>query len=367
MNKVIRYLFSVAAFLLVIPCAQVLGADQAKDSSIEIEFWQSVKDSDNPDMLRAYLEEFPNGKFKALAEIKLSQLNDTKKAEYFWCARKNSVVKHTRKSCDALGGQTFRDKDAALDEKKRLNAETPTASMQAESNASEASMEDSLPKTNWCGDSSGSYEASATECIGKNGIPTRTKSDAQWITQNYFGQYEDHKAFAISDGGFGLAAYRPNPEVAKKRALLSCNMRAINARTCRVVNIDGRATNFVNFQQSSKPVFSARGQQQDLTGRYHLRLRSAGMDATLMLEGAPGTIGGSIKICWDASRCAKYQIKKIFEQNRGRYFRSSLYLKHNPGARWPEGWQLSASFSSDTTLVIGEVGPHIFDGEKYSE
>ena len=74
MNKVIRYLFSVAAFLLVIPCAQVLGADQAKDSSIEIEFWQSVKDSDNADMLRAYLEEFPNGKFKSLAKIKIKQL-----------------------------------------------------------------------------------------------------------------------------------------------------------------------------------------------------------------------------------------------------------------------------------------------------
>lgn len=458
----------LAAFLLVISCAQVLGADQAEDSSIEIEFWQSVKDSGDQEMLRAYLEEFPDGQFKSLAKIKLKQLTEGENkdapvaAEWVWCVNPDPEAFSKRPfytTVEICGNRPqFATQAAAEAEQRRLNDQsstTPTKSAgksnqqtqarevkteffdmcekafydkdfrlehklyknwadvvyhgvikaypqqpdaadlvekcrpflsddllswtassqiqadaleQAESNASEASMEDLLPKTNWCGDSSGSYEASATECISTDGVPTRTKSDAQWITQNYFGIYEEHKAFAISNGSFGFEAYATNPEVAKQRALLSCNMRAINARTCRVVNIDGRGANFVDFQESSKPVFSARGQQTDLTGRYYLKLRNSdGMDATLRLERASGEIGGSIKVCFEGNHCANYQIKEIFEQNRGRHFRSGLYLKHNPGARWPEGWQLSTSFSSDTSLVIGEVGPYIFDGEKYSQ
>ena len=37
----------------------------------EIEFWQSVKNSNDVDMLNAYLQEYPDGKFKNLAEKKL--------------------------------------------------------------------------------------------------------------------------------------------------------------------------------------------------------------------------------------------------------------------------------------------------------
>ena len=47
---------------------------EADAISVELEFWQSVKDSDNADMLRAYLEHYPNGKFKSLAKIKIKQL-----------------------------------------------------------------------------------------------------------------------------------------------------------------------------------------------------------------------------------------------------------------------------------------------------
>ena len=46
------------------------------DKSIELEFWQNVKDSDNADMLRAYLEHYPNGKFKSLAEIKIKRVSE---------------------------------------------------------------------------------------------------------------------------------------------------------------------------------------------------------------------------------------------------------------------------------------------------
>jgi len=54
---------------------------EAGTISVELEFWQSVKDSDNPDMLRAYLEHYPNGKFKSLAQIKLKQLTGSEEAD----------------------------------------------------------------------------------------------------------------------------------------------------------------------------------------------------------------------------------------------------------------------------------------------
>jgi adenylate cyclase len=42
--------------------------------NIELTFWNSVKDSNDPAMLEAYLEKYPEGEFKALAEIQLAKL-----------------------------------------------------------------------------------------------------------------------------------------------------------------------------------------------------------------------------------------------------------------------------------------------------
>jgi class 3 adenylate cyclase len=41
---------------------------------IELAFWNSVKDSDDPAMFEAYLEKYPEGQFKSLAEIQLRKL-----------------------------------------------------------------------------------------------------------------------------------------------------------------------------------------------------------------------------------------------------------------------------------------------------
>ena len=43
-----------------------------KDREVEVAFWESVRESDNPAAVRAYLEKYPAGEFKALAEIKLA-------------------------------------------------------------------------------------------------------------------------------------------------------------------------------------------------------------------------------------------------------------------------------------------------------
>ena len=45
-----------------------------QDEKVELLFWESVRDSDNPLSLRAYLEKFPDGEFKTLAEIRLGEV-----------------------------------------------------------------------------------------------------------------------------------------------------------------------------------------------------------------------------------------------------------------------------------------------------
>jgi hypothetical protein len=358
--------------------------------------------------------------------------NNTK-VEYFWCARKNSVVKHTRESCNQLGGKSFDNKDSALNEKKRLNAGKSTIDkainlkvekecfddfhryggsewrravqgqaadgpvddvdlhkckpfvsedmstwigsdpgekkIENQTGASnELTQEVTLPKTNWCGKSVGAYQLSAQECVSGHGVPMRTKSDAEWVSRQYFGEYETHKAFAISEQSIGLAAYRVNSEAAKQQALFTCNMRAVKATTCRVINIDGVQADYANFRRSSRPVFSSSGKLEELTGHYRLTLRSSdGIMGDLFIEVKGDKIGGSIQLCYESGRCANFQINEIFEKRRGRFFRSGLSVKTNPGGRWPEEAQLSVSLSSDTSILVGQFGSNIFDGERYSD
>lgn len=45
-----------------------------QDEKVELLFWESVRNSDNQLSLLAYLEKFPDGEFKALAEIRLGEL-----------------------------------------------------------------------------------------------------------------------------------------------------------------------------------------------------------------------------------------------------------------------------------------------------
>ena len=47
-----------------------------QDEKVELLFWESVRNNDNPLALRAYLEKFPDGEFKTLAEIRLAELGD---------------------------------------------------------------------------------------------------------------------------------------------------------------------------------------------------------------------------------------------------------------------------------------------------
>jgi hypothetical protein len=42
--------------------------------AIELAYWDSIKDSDNPDLYRTYLEKYPDGEFAPLAKARLAEL-----------------------------------------------------------------------------------------------------------------------------------------------------------------------------------------------------------------------------------------------------------------------------------------------------
>src|SRR4029077_6113727 len=48
------------------PAASVAVAS-APGSDVEVEFWRSIKDSNKPEELNAYISSYPNGQFKPLA------------------------------------------------------------------------------------------------------------------------------------------------------------------------------------------------------------------------------------------------------------------------------------------------------------
>jgi hypothetical protein len=46
------------------------------EREIELAFWESVRQLDNAESMQAYLDKFPSGEFVALAEIRLKELTD---------------------------------------------------------------------------------------------------------------------------------------------------------------------------------------------------------------------------------------------------------------------------------------------------
>jgi hypothetical protein len=46
----------------------------ADRTALELAFWQSIQDSDDPDMFRAYIDQFPSGVYAGLAKLKIAKL-----------------------------------------------------------------------------------------------------------------------------------------------------------------------------------------------------------------------------------------------------------------------------------------------------
>ena len=58
-------------FYFIAPTAG--ATSPSPDTAIELAFWNSIKDSDNPAAFQAYLDKFPNGAFAALAHMKAAE------------------------------------------------------------------------------------------------------------------------------------------------------------------------------------------------------------------------------------------------------------------------------------------------------
>ena len=56
--------------------AAVASTGTGSSSEVEVEFWRSVKDSNKPEELNAYLSSYPNGQFKSLALARIAALDN---------------------------------------------------------------------------------------------------------------------------------------------------------------------------------------------------------------------------------------------------------------------------------------------------
>jgi hypothetical protein len=66
------YLNGAPAPGAVAAAAPAAGAPKASD--VELEFWRSIKDSNKPEELNAYLTNYPNGQFRSLALSRIASL-----------------------------------------------------------------------------------------------------------------------------------------------------------------------------------------------------------------------------------------------------------------------------------------------------
>lgn len=58
------------------PSTPAAVASSSASSEVEVEFWRSVKESNKPEELNAYLTNYPNGQFKSLALARIASLQD---------------------------------------------------------------------------------------------------------------------------------------------------------------------------------------------------------------------------------------------------------------------------------------------------
>jgi adenylate cyclase len=54
-----------------------VGMRDPHDREIELSFWESVRESDNAALIQAYLQKYPNGELSALAQIRIDVTPDS--------------------------------------------------------------------------------------------------------------------------------------------------------------------------------------------------------------------------------------------------------------------------------------------------
>jgi hypothetical protein len=93
--------------------APAVASAPSSGSDVELEFWRSVKDSNKPEELNAYVTNYPNGQFKSLALSRIASLQtgDSKDGD-----KKDSGGKDMTRNLAAVDPATFTDDSTQLTE-----------------------------------------------------------------------------------------------------------------------------------------------------------------------------------------------------------------------------------------------------------
>jgi hypothetical protein len=104
------------------PAGQQLAL--APNTEVEVEFWRSIKDSNKPEELKAYLTNYPNGQFRSLAQSRIASL-ETGNAPKADATRNLSAgvdpAVFTEDSTQLTEDQIGLDKGQRRDVQRRLN------------------------------------------------------------------------------------------------------------------------------------------------------------------------------------------------------------------------------------------------------
>ena len=97
-------------------------ATASQGSEVEVEFWRSIRESNKPEELNAYLATYPNGQFRSLAQARIASLQDSASAN----ATRNLTTGIDPKTFNAEANQTTEDqigldKGRRRDVQRRLN------------------------------------------------------------------------------------------------------------------------------------------------------------------------------------------------------------------------------------------------------
>ena len=76
-------------------------ASEPESHQVELAFWDSVTDSDDPEMFEAYLTKYPDGEFKSLAEIRIRSLGNADTFDRRPDAHELGDPVHSRRKRDA--------------------------------------------------------------------------------------------------------------------------------------------------------------------------------------------------------------------------------------------------------------------------
>jgi uncharacterized caspase-like protein len=92
--------------------APAVASAPSAGSDIELEFWRSVRDSNKPEELNAYITNYPNGQFKSLALSRIASLDSGSKDG----DKKDSGGKDMTRNLAAVDPATFTDDASQLTE-----------------------------------------------------------------------------------------------------------------------------------------------------------------------------------------------------------------------------------------------------------